>query len=92
MDKKTVKNFVVGAALLLFAAVVFLGIESHGRLAESKLGVVAIIAIAVLLFLAAFLSKDDKDNKPSSPAPADAAPAPKADAPAAAPAAGTDAK
>jgi len=65
MDKKTLKLFVIGSALLLFAAIVFLGIESHGRLAETKFGVVAIVAIAVLLFLAAFLSKGEKAESSS---------------------------
>ena len=62
MDKKTIKTFVIGSALLLFAAVIFLGIESHGRLAETKFGVIAIMAIALLLFLAAFLSREEKPS------------------------------
>ena len=62
MDKKTIKSFVIGSALLLFSAVIFLGIESHGRLAETKFGVIAIMAIALLLFLAAFLSKEEKPS------------------------------
>jgi len=69
MDKKTIKTFVIGSALLLFAAVIFLGIESHGRLAETKFGVIAIMAIALLLFLAAFLSREER---PSSRSKSDA--------------------
>jgi membrane protein implicated in regulation of membrane protease activity len=65
MDKKTIKTFVIGSALLLFAAVIFLGIESHGRLAETKFGVIAILAIALLLFLAAFLSREEKPSSRS---------------------------
>ena len=70
MDKKTIKTFVIGSALMLFSAVVFLGIESHGRLAETKFGVVAILAIAVLLFIAAFLARDERPaSSPESAAP-----------------------
>lgn len=90
MDKKTIKNFVVGSALLLLAALIFLTVESRGRLAESRFGIIAIVVIAVLLFFAAFLSKDEKPATKPTPAPADANPAPKVDA--AAPAPGTDSK
>jgi hypothetical protein len=62
MDRRTFKNFVIGSALMLIAAVVFLGIESHGRLAESRFGVVAILVIALLLFLAAFLSRNERHD------------------------------
>ncbi|MDR2980779.1 MAG: hypothetical protein LBV12_00875 [Puniceicoccales bacterium] len=53
---------VVTGVILLLAGIVFLAVESGGRVFESRFGLICLVCIAALSFLGAYLQKTNTDS------------------------------
>lgn len=70
MDKSTFRLFTMIASLLLLASIIFAGIETKGKLIESRLGILGVVVTAALLLLTAMMmEKKQPPTPPPSPTP-----------------------
>jgi drug/metabolite transporter (DMT)-like permease len=63
MSNENLKLTCFAGAMLFLAGLVFLATESHGRIVESKLGIIAIVVIALLLAASAVFAKRSESEK-----------------------------
>ncbi len=57
------RSWIVGGTILMVCAFIALAIESKGRLVESRVGFIALVVIAALIFLSAYVTPKNQTNK-----------------------------